>query len=226
MAVRPARLGLLVPTTVDGITWMRIFEAALAAHSRVLGAAGNLICPLTADLMEQELFWALADRFDADAFVSYAPTRAEMEEFAPDQYASIMGSLRQKVGELNASKEAADDFLERAEREIAFDVRPTAEQLRLLNARLAPFQHEENDPGLLDRFNALDGAVWPFTDAVEFVQRPGAVRNPTAPSGAARQLLLTATVGRLPASLAAVLRDSGMNVIDERLADGYDWADV
>jgi hypothetical protein len=43
-----------------------MFDAALAAHARFWDAPGNLIFPLTADLGEHEVFWAHADRFDAD----------------------------------------------------------------------------------------------------------------------------------------------------------------
>jgi hypothetical protein len=224
MSVRPARLGLLVPTN-EAVPWMAMFDAALAAHARFWGASGNLIFPLTADLGEQEVFWALADRFDADAFVTYAPTRAEIREFAPGVYEAVMSSLRDKVEELDAGPDVVDDFLEGAEREIAFNVQPTDDQLDLLNARLAPFHHD-GDANWLYHFNATQDVGWPFTDALDFVQRPGAIRNPAAPGGVARQLLLTATVGRVPLALAPVLAERGVNVIDETLAHGYDWARI
>jgi hypothetical protein len=41
MSVRPARLGLLVPTTFEGIPSTTMFDAALAAHARFWGASGN-----------------------------------------------------------------------------------------------------------------------------------------------------------------------------------------
>jgi hypothetical protein len=225
MSVRPARLGLLVPTNVDGVPWMTVFDAALAAHARFWGASGNLIFPLTADLEDQKVFWALADRFDADAFVTYAPTRAEMREFAPEVYDTVMSSLRDKVSELDVTPDAVDDFLERAQQEFAFNVQPAPDQLDMLNARLAPF-HYDGDANWLHHFNATQGAGWPFTDALDFVQRPDAIRNPAAPSGAARQLLLTATVGRVPLALASLLAERGITVIDEPLAHGYAWARI
>jgi hypothetical protein len=212
MSVRPARLGLLVPTNIDGVPWMTVFDAALAAHARFWGASGNLIFSLGADLEEQEVFWALADRFDADAFVTYAPTRAEMREYAPGVYETVMSSLRAKAEELDVGPHAVDDFLEGAEREIAFNVQPTDDQLNMLNARLAPFHHD-GDASWLHHFNATQDVGWPLTDALDFVQRLGAIRNPTAPGGVARQLLLTATVGRVPVALAPVLAERGVNVI-------------
>lgn len=138
MSVRPARLGLLLQTNVEGVPWMSMFDAALAAHSRFWGASGNLIFPLTADFREQEVFWALADRFDPDAFVTYAPTRAEVREFAPGVYETVMSSLREQVSNADVGSDAAEDFLERAGREIHFDVELRSDELDTLTSRLAP----------------------------------------------------------------------------------------
>jgi hypothetical protein len=190
-----------------------------------LGCVRNLIFPLTADMGEQEVFWALADRFDADAFVPYAPTRAELREFAPAVYDAAMSSLREKVSKLDVEQEAVDEYLERAEHEIAFEVQPADDQLDLLNARVAPFHHG-GDANWLHHFNATQDVAWPFTDALDFVQHPGAIRNPTAPDGVARQLLLTATVGRVPRALEPVLAKRGINVIEEPLAREYEWARI
>jgi hypothetical protein len=213
----------MVLTNVEGVPWMTMFDAALAAHARFWGASGNLIFPLTADFEDQEVFWALADRLDADAFVTYAPTRAEMREFAPAVYEAAMSSLREQASKLDVGPGGVEDFLEREERDIAFNVQPSPDQLNLLNSRLAPFHHEEE--AYLDHFNATQEVAWPFTDALKFVQRPGAIRNPAAP-GAVRQLLLTATVGRVPLALAPVLAERGIDVIDEPLAHGYEWARI
>jgi hypothetical protein len=137
MSVRPARLGLLVPTNVDGVPWTTAFDAALAAHTRFWGASGNLIFPLTDDLGHQEVFWALADRFDADAFVTYAPTRTEMGEFAPGVYEAVMSSLRSQAEALDIGPDGLEEFLDDAGDQIAFNEQPTDDQLDLLNARLA-----------------------------------------------------------------------------------------
>jgi hypothetical protein len=84
------------------------------------------------------VFWALADRFDADAFVTYAPTRAEMREFAPDVYDAVMNSLRDKVCKLDVGPEAVDEFLESAEHDIAFNVQPTQCSVLLPASQAAP----------------------------------------------------------------------------------------
>jgi hypothetical protein len=34
MSVRPVRLGLMVLTNVEGVPWMTMFDAAVAAHAR------------------------------------------------------------------------------------------------------------------------------------------------------------------------------------------------
>jgi hypothetical protein len=57
MSVRPAWLGLLVPTNVEGVAWMTMFDAALAAHARFWGASGNLIFPLTAAWASRRCSW-------------------------------------------------------------------------------------------------------------------------------------------------------------------------
>ena len=52
--------------------WQRSYEMALAAQSRLWGGTGDLILPATDDIADNELFWALADRVDADYFGSAA----------------------------------------------------------------------------------------------------------------------------------------------------------
>ena len=214
---------MLVPAGALGASWMDVFEAALAAQTRVWGGSANLIFPLSADLADRELFWELADRFDADAFVTYAPTWAEVAEFAPDAYDVQMSGLRQQAGELDIGPGAVDDLVEQRNDHIAFNVQPTPEQRRLLNARLAPFHHVGGDDWL-HHFNAQQTVAWPFMDACDLVERPGAVVNATVPGSTARQLLLTATIGRVPVGLVRQLTERGVNVIDEPVRHRYDWA--
>ena len=221
MSVRPTRLGMLVPTGGLGVSWMVMFEAALAAQARIWGGRGNLIFPLTADLADREVFWELADRFDADAYITYAPTWAEVAEFAPAAHDAQMDELRRQAQERDITD--VDDLIDQRNGHVAFNVQPTTEQRRLMNARLAPFHHPGTDDWL-HGFNAAQGLAWPFTDACEFVEHPQALVNPTAPGGAARQLLLTATVGRVPLGLRSVLTERGVNLIDESVPKGHAWA--
>jgi len=225
MAVRPARLGLLVPTRVDEIAWLKLFEAALAAQARVWGASGNLIFPLTADVAERELFWELADRFDADAFVTYAPEWTEMRELAPEAYSARRGRLSRQASELDLEANAINDFVEDADSHVAFNVMPTVEQKELLDRRLAPFR-ERGDSEWLHSFNATSGLAWPFTDAASFDELPGSIVNPIAPGGAARTLLLTAIAGRVPLALHGSLSERGVSVVNEPLRRRYRWASI
>jgi hypothetical protein len=112
------------------------------------------------------VFWALADRFDADASVTYAPSEPRCGRFAPGVRDVVMSSLRDRVSKLDVGPDAVDDFLERAERDIASNAQPTADQLDMLNARLVPFHHDR-DANWLHHFNAMQEAAWPFTDALD-----------------------------------------------------------
>jgi hypothetical protein len=217
---------MLVPTSVNGMSWMDLFEAALAAQARVWGGSANLIFPLTADLADRELFWEMADRFDADAYVTYAPTWAEVAEFAPRPYHARMSDLRrQAADQLDVGPEELKDFVDQANDHIAFDIQPTPDQQALINARLAPLHHP-GDGVWVHSFNATRSGRWPFIDAAAFAELPREIVNPIAPGGAARKLLLTATVGRVAIGLRRELAEREVNVADESLRRGYRWAGI
>ena len=124
MSARPARLGLLTPAAVDGVSWLATFEAALAAQTRFWGGSGNLIFPLNVDFTEQEVFWALAEVFDPDAFVVYAPTLAEMERLEPKFYAETIASYEEKVG----GKEGSERFIADTRDDVVLYLQPRPEQ--------------------------------------------------------------------------------------------------
>jgi hypothetical protein len=44
LGVRPPRIGVLVPR-IQGISWQRLFELAVATQSRLWGGSGNLVFP-------------------------------------------------------------------------------------------------------------------------------------------------------------------------------------
>ena len=67
--------------------WQRSYEMALAAQSRLWGGTGDLIFPATDDIADNELFWALADRVDADYFGSAAFTLRDLSEPNPGWFA-------------------------------------------------------------------------------------------------------------------------------------------
>ncbi|HEX6460705.1 MAG TPA: hypothetical protein VF032_17430 [Thermoleophilaceae bacterium] len=87
-----------------------MFEAALAAQTVFWGGQGNIIFPHTREFTDSELPWELADRFDADAFVNYAPTWSEWAETAPAEHRRAMDKLHRRV-EQQSSAQAADDYV-------------------------------------------------------------------------------------------------------------------
>jgi hypothetical protein len=219
-AARPARLGVLVPVALKGVSWVRTFEAALAAQVRYWGGRGNLLFPLSANLTDQELFWELADRFDADAFVTYAPTWRELQEFGPQLYDHHMTKFRAEAG-AKFDAEDVDDLARQLDTRIAFDVRPRPEQVALLRRRLAPFHHGREDSHL-DSFNGVDAAAWPFTDTVDFADLPSLIVEVTFRGGPVRKLLETAVAGRLPGAVREALEEQGVAVRDEAFGR-YEW---
>ncbi len=224
IAARPARLGLFVRSDIRGLPWPVLFEAALAAQSRFWGGNGNLIFPLTDDFHQREIFWALADIFDADSYVLYAPTWSEMAEIAPEYYEEETQSWRKKIEETSTA-EAADEFISRSLADVAIEPKqPSSEQMDLLQRRLAPFHNDAREH--LDWFNAANSAPWPFADISEFLELPEPVANPLMSLGAARRLLLTAITGRVPPAFAADLAQRDTQVVDERINDSYTWTRV
>lgn len=224
LAARPARLGLFVRSDIRGLPWPVLFEAALAAQSRFWGGSGNLIFPLTNDFHQREIFWALADIFDADSYVLYAPTWSEMAEIVPEYYKQETQSWRQRI-EKTSTKEAADEFISRSLTDVAIQPeQPSSAQMELLQKRLAPFHKDSREN--LDWFNAANTAPWPFTDISEFLELPESVTNPYMSLGTARKLLLTATTGRVPPIFASDLTQRNTQVVNERINDSYTWTRV
>ena len=214
MAARPARLGLLVETELKGVHWLRMFESALAAQSRFWGGRGNLLFPKTKDFTDHELFWALADIFDADAFVTYAPTWREMADIQPAIFEDQMSSLREEITE-RISSEEAERFISTMQGEAAFHPKVDDEQIVVINRRLAPLSDPGPDEGPLEWFDGSNPAHWPFTEISEFQELPQAFSVPVAPGpGAARRLLLTSLLGRAPVALIDSLKERGVNPVE------------
>lgn len=214
MSARPARLGLLAPAAVDGISWLATFEAALAAQTRFWGGSGNLIFPLSADFTEQEVFWALAEVFDPDAFVAYAPTLAEMERLEPKFYAETIAGYEEKL----AGKEGGERFIADAHDDVVLDLQPRPEQTAAIRQRLAPLRARFAGERL-ESFNGSNSAGWPFTDVATFAELPEAIGTPLAPElGEAQRLLATALRGRLPEAFTTALGEQGTVVGEYRVA--------
>jgi hypothetical protein len=218
MSARPARLGLLAPAAVDGVSWLATFEAALAAQTRFWGGAGNLIFPLAADFTEHEVFWTLADVFDPDAFVAYAPTLAEMELLEPKFYAKTIAEYEENVG----GKEGGERVIADARDDVVLNLHPRPDQIEMIRQRLAPLRTRFAGGEQLETFNASSAAGWPFTDVADFTELPEAIGTPLTPGlGRAQQLLATALRGRVPEGFATVLRERGI-AVDEYQVEPQD----
>jgi hypothetical protein len=225
LSVRPPRVGLLVPTRVQGASWIGLYEAALAAQATFWGGSGNIVLPLTRDFTTNELFWELADLFDADAFVVYAPTWDEWAEIAPRAHRRSMAKLRADV-ETKHGKNVADQLVEDASKETAIRVVPSEEQIQCLTRRVAPFHWDAPRHIHLNFFDAISGAVWPLTDVRKFVELPADFEVPRAPPGVARKLLLTAAIGRFGRGARSMLADRGAVLRDSDLRKTWKWAEV
>jgi hypothetical protein len=82
LVARPLRLGLLVPE-LSGVAWQAMFAAALSSQVRVWGGSQTLVMPLPERDGDQDLFWALVDRFDVDWWSLYVPSHDELVDLDP-----------------------------------------------------------------------------------------------------------------------------------------------
>jgi hypothetical protein len=206
--------------------WPKVFEAALAAQSRFWGGSGNLIFPQTPDFHTNPLFWRLADLFDADAFIQYAPTYGEVAEIAPNTHRKLMAGWRAELSK-RSSTDQADHHLDEMQSEVAAEPRElTARQLDLIRLRLAPLHRDLGSGWHLSSFNSSDAAAWPLSEITDLNGLPDTVQIPHAPVGAARKLLLTATAGRVPRALAGQLSARGLSIETSEPQNRYEWAQV
>jgi hypothetical protein len=153
MSVRPAWLGLLVPTNVEGVAWMTMFDAALAAHARFWGASGNLIFPLTAAWANRRCSWLWLIGSMRTPSSRRRRTRAEMREACAGVRDGVLSSLRDRVRARSTSSRTRLTTSSRG-RSGTSRLQPTADQLDMLNARLVPFHHDR-DANCLHHFNAM-----------------------------------------------------------------------
>jgi hypothetical protein len=213
IAARPFRLVVLVPVTIEGLGGKAMMEAAVATQVRFWGGSGNLVLPFDAGLLERDLFWAIAERFDPDDFVVYSPTWAEIAEIAPKVEARDRLQLQERMAADGFEAERIEEWLERRRTERPVAASPTPQEMEEIGARLAPFE----DPAGGFQFEVIDGvgsASWPFTDVPSFVPTtPGIYAAPQSGPGVGpdRRLLETTVMGRFPAALATELEQRSMD---------------
>lgn len=221
MAVRPARLAVLVPTKLKQTSWMAVMESALAAQASFWGGSGNLVFPIE-DFADDDVFWGLADVFDPDAFVAYSPTIEERAEIAPAVHKKDIEKQRRSL-ERKHGKEFANDAIADLMKQRFLSVQPADADFAKLIDRIAPFHHERSPSHHLDSYDGVSEQAWPFTDVRRFNDLPRRLRNPVAPAGVARKLLLTAAAGRIGASFRHQLAERGVEVADENL-ERWRWS--
>jgi hypothetical protein len=213
VAARPFRLAVLVPVAIGGLEGKAMMEAALASQVRFWGGSGNLVLPFDAGLLEQDLFWAIADRFDPDDFVVYSPTWMEIAEIAPEVEARDRHRLREQMAADGFESERIEEWLERRRTERPVAAAPAPQEMEGIGARLAPFE----DPAGGFHFETIDGvgvASWPFTDVPSFIPTSSGIY--AAPQigtggGTDRRLLETTVMGRFPTALASELEERSMD---------------
>ena len=221
LSVRPARVGVFVPR-VPGISWMRLFELAIATQMRSWGGTGHLVFPMTADFADRELFWALADRLDADSWAAYGVSVQDLETLDPRWHAEHLSQLRKQLHDLD--DEAVEQFFEEHRHAIALDDLPADEQVVPVRRRLAPLHHTQDEP--LEMTSDVNAPHWPFVDVAAFSNPPGAVDSPTTRLGPLFSLLLTASVGRVTPTFEAALSPRGVVVTRPTLGTKLAWGQL
>jgi hypothetical protein len=154
LSVRPARVGVFVPV-MRGISWQKLMELAVATQARMWGGSGNLVFPLTRDAFERQLFWELADRFDADSWAVYEVTHGDLETLAPHWHKRETKRVVRQLVKMKTPKEARAEFLEQRRSTTAVRIEPTEEQQELLTRRLAPLHHDTDGVSVLETSTAF-----------------------------------------------------------------------
>ena len=232
LSARPPRLGVVLPLAKD-VPWQRTYEMALAAQSPLWGGDANLVLPATNDIHDNELFWTLAERLDADYFVSAAFTHRDVGEADPQWLAEWKAGLEAAVDRdiPDASHEARAGLIERELDEVALEARPDDAFADLLERRLAPFHRRRvaRFPRLLAVNERRPRAVisHEFANVLQIRRSITQVNNPHTSLGSLEQLLLTAQLGRLASGFEAALTQStNIIVTPSEVNDRHEWASL
>jgi hypothetical protein len=225
LSARPPRVGVFL-VLANNMPWPRTYELVLAAQSRLWGGSGSLILPATDDIADNELFWALAERFDADCITSATFTRADLREVNPDWYAEWEQNQHKAMdrGIPDAAPKDRANLLERMLDDVVWEWKPDDGFLDLVERRLAPFHHERSvrhQLGFLVDERGARVAGFPFADVTQLGGWPEQVVNPHTALGPLAQLMLTAQTGRLSAGFATSLIDAGNVNIAPYPLDGW-----
>jgi hypothetical protein len=176
--------------------------------------------PLDRRTADSDLFWALADRLDADHWATYVVTYGDMEHLDPPWHERDQAALRQELKQYEA--DTAEDFLREHRRTICANVQPDEPLLDRLRRRVAPLQHLSEPE--LQWSTAVWDPGWPFTDVGDFAGLPEVITNPQTSLGPLARLLLTVELGRLSGDAAVALGKAGVSVENRQIATRREWA--
>ncbi len=218
LGVRPTRAGVFVPS-VNDLSWQNMFTGALSALTRFWGGSQNLVFSITEDLAEHELFWALVDLHDADQFLIYSGSIAELELLAPEWYVAARAREEERIAGFDP--QVIDHHMEdwRGLWIVEGEVPEGLDEL--LVRRVAPLHGAALHA--LAPFGGLEQPPYPFSDVGKFEELTQALTNPSTPLGDTERLLLAAEVGILPPGLRDHLEERGVGIADEVLDTPAAW---
>jgi hypothetical protein len=213
LGVRPAR-GLILVPEIEGLPWMRAFEAAIASQVRCWGGGQSIVLPYSDTIADNALFWALLDRADPDQIRVYTGSVVEMEELDPEWFEAARQAQEAQLADLPG--EHATHWEDWRQLQLVEYAIPAALRDEVTR-RVAPLQL----PGWEDWIWTNDATepLEPFTDVTLFRDLPPTVTDVSrANLSDLERLLLTVEVGRLPPAMREALVARGVDVQIEELA--------
>lgn len=207
LGVRPAR-GLILVPNLDGISWMRTFEAAIASQMRCWGGAQNLVVPYGEEIGNNPLFWQMIDFLDPDQIRIYTGSMADLEELDPEEYKTAREAQEAALTDLPGERKPFWDEwnrLQLIECDIPADLRNE------VNRRVAPLQLAGFEEWMWT--SGATEPLEPFTDVTLFEELPSRVTDVArANLSEVERLLLTVEVGRLPPAMRECLAARGVDI--------------
>jgi hypothetical protein len=213
LGVRPARALVLVPE-IEGVGWMRTFEAAIAAQLRCWGGGAHLVVPFSDDLGDNPLFWQVADRLDPDQVRVFTGSVADLEGLYPERYRESEVTTQAQLAEMPAEMHRTWWEEWRALQLVAYEV--GAELRAAVTRRLALLEL----PGWEEWMwtNGASEPLEPFTDVARLRALPPKVTDVASTNlDDLERLLLTVEVGRLAPGLREALVGRGVEIEVEEL---------
>ena len=216
MAVRPARLALLIPS-VEG--WVHFAHRAVEFLSRTWGGAGHILVPCQPDGEVPEEFWRLLDAYDADYYGLYMPTRRDRQLADPKGFVRWSNEQARQMEEQGIHDPkgflASDRFLNQA----LFTWSPASSVTAQIRRSLSPVQqtdelhylHIQGDQGY--GWELTDMTALPVPETDEFVSFDTSEIDPFL------SLMLLGVTGSLGSGYKTHLEEHGHRVMSHRVTE-------